>query len=595
MVRKKITQGLNSFARWRFRHIGNNTFLIVAAMIVGVITSLLAVLLKIAVTEVHEWVKYGIFLNDVEWMYLFYPLLGILICTFYVQIFLHGDLGRGTGLVLLNISRKNSNVERHKLYSQLVSSVLTVGFGGSAGLEAPIVVTGSAYGSAIGNTFRMTYREKTLLIACGSAAGISAIFNCPIAGVIFAMEVILARAAVTAFIPILIASATSAVVSKILFSGQPFFRIVDDWNLTSLPYFVILGLICGLLSVYNIKAYSKGEEIFSKIKNPYVASLICGGALGILVFIFPSLYGEGYNIVTGLFHGDFLHLMDQSPLSNLFNGPWSLVIIGTILMMGKVFATSFTIGGGGNGGMFGSSLYAGAFLGLIFTQILRLTGVQDLNTVQFIAVAMAGLLSGVIHAPLTAIFLIAEITGGYALFVPLMIVAALSYFVSRYFEPYSIYTRKLAQKGLLAVDDPDREVLYQMRLSSIVETDFATIPLNGKLDDLINQIPTSKRHVYPVVDAIGLLHGIILLDDVKQILFKREEYTVIRIQDIMSRPPAILDVHEDMSKVMKIFEDTGAWNLPVTDQGKYIGFVSKSNIFTKYRRQLIRDLQREEL
>ncbi len=593
MLRKKITGLLNRFAHWRLRHIGDDTFLILAAALTGIITSICAVLLKMSVHYIQEVVQKGIFVNQVEWMYLFYPLIGILLCTFYVQIFLHSELGRGTGLVLVAISRKYANVERHKMYSQMVSSILTVGFGGSAGLEAPIVVTGSAYGSRIGNALRMTLREKTLLIACGAAAGISAIFNCPIAGVIFAMEVILIRTTVPAFIPILIAAATSSLVSKILYSGQPFFRITDDWNVSSTPYYIAFGLLCGLLSVYNIRVYSKCEEWFAKIKKPFAASIICGILLGILVFVFPPLYGEGYSNILGILHGDFQQLFLQSPMNGMMNQHFELLVFGSALALTKVFATSLTIGGGGNGGMFGSSLYAGAFLGLIFTEIIKLSGLAELNSIHFIVIGMAGLLSGVIHAPLTAIFLIAEITGGYTLFIPLMIVSALSYFITKYFEPYSVYTRKLAKRGLLVFNNPDQDVLNHIRLKNLVENDFASVSLNGKLAELIEKIGTSKRNLFPVLDELGQLHGVIVLDDIRSMMFDQSKYGTVKISDIMTRPPATLDIDEDMPSVMQKFETTQAWNLPVIKENKYIGFVSKSNIFTRYRSQLIEDLSKE--
>ncbi len=590
---KRISPWLDKFAQWRTKNIGERTFLVLVAMLTGIITSILAVLLKVIIRFVQHLIQEDIISKNAEWSYMILPFFGILLCSIYVQRYLSGNLGRGTGLLLVDISKNNANIPKHKLFSQMISSVFTVSFGGSAGLEAPIVVTGSAYGSNLGKALRMTLREKTILIACGAAAGISAIFNCPTAGVIFAMEVILARVTVPVFIPILIASATSAVVSKLLYTGQPFYRVTNEWTFSSIPYFIVLGLICGLLSVYSIRVFSKGESFFVKLKRPYLKSVFCGALLGMLIFVFPPLYGEGYPNILNILHADYGHLFNYTPLSYLVMNKYGVLIMAAALMLTKVFATMFTIGGGGNGGMFGSSLFAGSFLGLLFVEGLRMMGIAELDHVQFIVVAMAGLLSGVIHAPLTAIFLIAEITGGYTLFVPLMIVSALSYFVTKYFEPYSVYTRKLAISGELVLNNPDFEVLNHLHLKDLVEKDFTPVLLSGTLRDLIKVIPESKRNLFPVVDHFNQFHGVILLDDIRALMFKPEKYDTLMIRDLMQRAPAELEIKEPMSAVMKKFEDTQAWNLPVLVGMKYEGFVSKSAIFSNYRNQLIEDLVKE--
>ena len=589
MLHSKLSKMMNRFAEWRIRHIGNDTFVILAAFVVGTVTSLAAVLLKVTVHEIKYLVETLIYLHQSEWLYFIYPLLGILLCTIYVQVFRKGELGRGIGLVLVSILKKNANVEKHKMSSQMISSVLTVGFGGSAGLEAPIVVTGSAFGSRIGNAFRMNIKEKTLLIACGAAAGISAIFNCPVAGVIFALEVVLAQATVPAFIPVLIASATSAVVSKIIYKGQPFFRITDEWPVADIPLFIVLGLISGLMSVYCIRTYLKSEQLFIKRKKPYQNTIICGVLLGGLTFLFPPLYGEGYNNILELFTGNYSALMAYSPFANYISGDYFFLLLAIVLMFTKVLATGLTIGGGGNGGMFGTSLYSGAFMGFAFSEIVNMTGIASTNPAHFIAIGMAGLLSGVIHAPMTAIFLIAEITGGYTLFVPLMIVSALSYFICKYFETYSVYTKKLALAGELYVNDKDKIVLEKIELSSLVENDFAEVSISSNLGHLVEVIGRSKRNIFPVTDQHHYLHGIILLDDIRHVMFQQEKYTTTGVKDLMIQPPAILMMNEKMSDVMKKFVDTNAWNLPVLENNRYKGFVSKSSIFTRYRDLLIEE------
>lgn len=589
MLHRQLSLFMNRFAQWRVRHIGNSTFVILTAFLVGTITSLAAVLLKVTVHEIMQLVKTIISLYNSDWLYFIYPFAGLLLCTLYVKVFLKGDLGRGIGLVLVSILRKNANVEPHKMYSQMMSSILTVGFGGSAGLEAPIVVTGSAFGSRIGKALRMNIKEKTLLIACGAAAGISAIFNCPVAGVIFALEVILAQATVPAFIPILIASATSSVVSKIIYTGQPFFRITDEWPVSNFPIFIAMGLICGLMSVYCLRAYLKTEDFFLKRKKPIQNALICGALLGGLTFLLPPLYGEGYNNIIELFNADLKSITSFSPFAGFIPDTYFFMLIVIALMFTKVFATAFTIGGGGNGGMFGSSLYCGAFLGFAVSQFINGSGLATVKPTHFIAIGMAGLLSGVIHAPLTAIFLIAEITGGYTLFVPLMIVSALSYFISKYFEPYSVYTKKLALTGELYINDKDKIVLEKIKLDELIENDFAEININAKLGNLIEVVSKSKRNIFPVTDSEHQLQGIILLDNIRQVMFQQDKYETTEVKDLMIQPPATLNLHDSMTEVMNKFVDTNAWNLPVIDNNCYKGFVSKSSIFTNYRNQLIEE------
>jgi chloride channel protein, CIC family len=430
---------------------------------------------------------------------------------------------------------------------------------------------------------RLGEKERKLLLGCGAAGGIAAIFNSPIAGVLFTIEILLFELSIPAFVPLLISSASATVVSKFLYTGQPFKLITEEWELSTLPYYIVLGLLCGFLSVYIIKVYSGFNRIHRKIKNPYVKAITGGITVGIMIFFLPPLFGEGYFIVDALLNGDYLHMLKGSIFWQFKTDIWFLILYAFLAMMLKVAATSITVNSGGNGGMFGSSLFMGAILGFIFSRIINTTGIHQLTEANFVALAMAGILGGVIQAPLTAIFLIAEITGGYALFIPLMIVVALSYFLTRYFEPNSIYTKELVEKGEFEKYDRDRMVLENLMISRIIETDF--IPLNEKdtLGHLVSAIEKSSRNIFPVTDDKNNLKGVVFLDDVREIMFNRNLYKLIIIHDILQKSPAVVDVKERMHDIIRKFDEYKIWNIPVVDDGKYIGFISKANILNHYR------------
>jgi len=572
---------------WRLRHISNKNFLIVVSIIVGLIAGLAAILLKTVVHYIQHFLRW--ILEDEKFNFLLFafPLIGILLTVYYVQRFRKGKIGRGIPNILISIAKRSSNIERDKTYSHIITSALTVGFGGSAGLEAPIVVTGAAIGSITAKDFKMNYRERTLLLACGVAAGISAIFNSPIAGVLFAVEVILVEFSLPAFVPLLIASATAAVLSNLLYKDQLFFLITKGWHMNAIPFYIVLGIGMGLISVYVTRISVFVEGLFTSKKKPYLKAIIGGIVLGVMIFILPPLYGEGYYSVENLLGGHYERLLANSLFTGFIGNHWFLILIAVIIILVKMVATSVTIGAGGNGGIFAPSLFIGAMSGFVFAHALNLLGFIELTEANFIVAGMAGALSGVMHAPLTAIFLIAEITGGYVLFVPLMIVSAISFLIARYFEPYSIYMRKLVAKGLHK-RDRDKIVLNKIKLKNMVETDFVNVTSENTLGELVDKIAHSKRNIFPVLDEDGHLQGIVLLDSIREIMFHHEKYNTIHVKDLMSQPPCILDVNEEMHDVMKKFDSYNSWNLPVTEGNKYTGFVSKSAIFTKYRQLLIK-------
>lgn len=583
---------LEKINTWRHRHISNKNFLIVVSIIVGVVAGLAAILLKTFVHYIQQFLRW--ILEDEKFNFLLFafPLIGILLTVYYVQRFRKGKLGRGVSNILISIAKRSSNIERDKTYSHIITSALTVGFGGSAGLEAPIVVTGAAIGSVSARDLKMNYRERTLMLACGVAAGISAIFNSPIAGVLFAVEVILVEFSLPAFVPLLIASATASVLSNLLYKDQLFFLITKSWQMSAVPFYVLLAFLMGLMSVYIIRMSGFVEKVFKSKKQPYLKAAIGGVVLGLMIFVLPPLYGEGYYTVSNLLSGNYERLLDNSLFFGLSDSPWFIVLVAFVIILVKVVATSVTIGSGGNGGMFAPSLFIGALTGFIFAHALNLTGWVELTTPNFIVAGMAGALSGVMHAPLTAIFLIAEITGGYILFVPLMIVSAISFLITRYFEPYSIYMKALVRRGLHK-HDKDKIVLNKIKLKNMVETDFVSVTPENTLGELVEKISHSKRNIFPVLDEDGHLQGIVLLDSIREVMFHHEKYSSIRVRDLMTQPPVILDVNEEMHLVMKKFDAYNSWNLPVTEANKYIGFVSKSAIFTKYRHLLIRQSEQQ--
>jgi CIC family chloride channel protein len=583
---------LDKVAAFRSRYISNRTFLILVSIVVGIVAGLAAISLKILVHTIQHLLHRILENPSFNFLLFIFPLIGILFTVFYVQRFRNGKIGHGIGSILLSIAKRSSNIERDKTYSHMISSALTIGFGGSAGLEAPIVVTGAALGSNTAKDLKMNYHERTLMLACGVAAGISAIFNSPIAGVLFAVEVILSEFTIPAFIPILISSATASVLSIFLYKEKLFFLITSGWNMNAIPFYAILGILLGLTSVYVTRTAIKTENYFKSKTKPYQKAILGGTILGLMIFILPPLYGEGYYTIENLLTGNYQRLLDNSLFNGLVDNGWFIVLIGAIIVLVKIIATSITIGSGGNGGIFAPSLFIGALTGFVFAHAVNLLGIIHLAEANFIVAAMAGALSGVIHAPLTGIFLIAEITGGYVLFVPLMIVSSLSFLIARYFEPYSIYARALVENGFHA-KDRDKIVLNRIELKDILETDFVTIKMSDTLGQLIVKFEKSKRNMFPVLDEENSLLGVVLLDNIREIMFHPEQYDAVFVANLMTQPQCILNIDEELHDVMKKFDKFGTWNLPVVDANIYKGFVSKSTILTKYRHLVIKQTEQQ--
>ncbi len=573
---------------WRSQQMGSHTFIIIASMLVGIVSALAAVILKTFVHQMHRIPDYFFSLSNTHIWFLILPFSGIIITVIVVKLFFKGKLEKGLGSILYSISRNSSKVDKSKMYSHIITSGITVGMGGSAGLEAPIVITGSAIGSNIASMLKLGYKDRTLLLACGAASGIAAVFNSPIAGVIFAVEVLLTDVSIATFIPLLISTATATILSKFLYTGQLFYMITNQWFYHAIPFYVLLGILCGFISVYMTRMTLSLEHFFEKRKSVYSKAILGGLVLGILIFLFPPLFGEGYTSINSLFHGDYYDLIRKSIFEPFIGNDWVLLTVTLAIVIIKIIATSLTMGSGGNGGIFAPSLFTGSLTGFGFAYIVNITEITSLHVSNFIAVGMAGIMSGVIHAPLTAIFLIAEITGGYVLFVPLMIVSAISFFISRYFEPYSIYTKNLAKRGHLFTDDKDSNILMQLKLEELIETDFTPLQVNAKFSDIIDAFTTSKRNLYPVIDKENNFIGIIDLDNIKEIMFKPELNEPMTVSDVTTTGLLTIDKLENVASAMEKFETSGRWNIPVTYEGKYVGFISQSNFLSYYRRILKR-------
>lgn len=590
MTFKKL---LSKFLFWRVKHISTKNFVIILGGLTGLLGGFAAVILK---TSVHAIQAFFENLNQ-PILLVFLPVIGILITTILAKDILKEQLGHGITTILYVIEKKSSKLSQKKIFSRLLTSGITVGFGGSVGLEAPIVVTGSAIGSNIGQLMHMNYKQRTLLIGCGAAAAISGIFNSPVAGVIFSIEVILTDVTVAIFIPLLIAAVIGALVSMLLTGDDVLFsfNLQDPFLAGDFPYFLLLGGICGLVSVYFTRNVLRTEEIIQKIKSVYLKAIIGGLALGLMIYFLNPIYGEGYNAIKSILQGNPDSLFQNSMFFN-WDSPWLLVGFALLILLLKPFATGLTIGAGGNGGVFAPGMFMGALTGFLFAQIgnLLLEG-DPLSVSNFTLVGMCGVMSGVLHAPLTAIFLIAEITSGYTLFLPLMLVSAIAFTTSNYFEKYSFYTSKLVHSGDLIPYDRDKQLLSLMQINRLIEKDLLVIAPDKTLGDLVKLVKKSHRNIFPVVTEENELLGIITLDDIREIMFDPESQKNLIISTLMHKPPAVVKSNENMQFVMTLFERTGAWNLPVVDEKGYVGIVSKSRIFNAYRTLLKRQKKGIEL
>ena len=572
---------------WRERNFSENNFVMFLALVVGILCGFAAQLLKFLIHLISHFLTSHIQTTTANYVYLIYPMVGILLVTLFVRYVARDTVSHGVTRVLYAISRRKSRLKKRSMYSSLIASSITIGFGGSVGAEGPIVFTGAAIGSNIGQAFRMSPKILMLLVGCGAAAGIAGIFRAPIAGMLFTLEVLMIDLTGTTVMPLLISSITGATVAYILegYDVEFFFSQSEPFLTRKIPWAILLGVVCGFVSLYFTKMMMLMEGMFSRIDNKAVKIAVGGLILAGLIFLFPPLYGEGYGTINNLLEGNVSSVLDGTFLYVDRDSLWVIGGFIAAVVLTKVFATSATNGAGGVGGTFAPSLFVGALLGFLFAFIANQFGIE-ISTKNFALLGMAGLMSGVMHAPLMAIFLTAEMTGGYNLFLPLLIVSTLSYMTIRTFLPYSIYTMRLAVQGDLLTHHKDKTVLTLLKTDSVIERDFKTVRPDMNLKEVVDIIATSNRNLFPVIDDKGMLQGVVLLDYIRNIMFSPDLYKKMHVSRFMSMPPARIEISDPMEKVMETFDKTNAWNLPVVDHGRYIGFVSKSKIFNSYRRVL---------
>jgi len=575
---------------WRESHISQRQFILVLSFIVGIFAGIAAYLLKTSIHLIQTLLTDSFSRNDVNYWYLVFPAIGILIASLFVRYIVKDDISHGITRILYAFSQRKSILKLHNTWTSLVGSSVTIGFGGSVGAEAPIVLTGAAIGSNLGNFFKMDQKTLMLLVGCGSAGAIGGIFKAPIAGLMFTLEVLMLDMTLTAIAPLLIASVTATAISYFL-SGSAFlfkFNTYEPFAIDRIPYLILLGIVCGLVSLYFTRGMNWLEGLMRKIKKPFIKLAIGGLTLSLLIFLFPPLYGEGYEAIEALLNGKASTLLDRSFFLGMGDGPWVIILYLSLIVFFKIFASAATTSAGGVGGIFAPSLFVGCLTGFVLARILIYFGLA-VPEANFALAGMSGLMSGVMHAPLTGIFLIAELTGGYNLFMTLMIVSMVSYLTIILFEPHSLYAMRLAQKGELLTHHKDRAVLTLLKMENVIETDLTELYPKMTLGELVTIISQSKRNIFPVVNPVSrVLVGVVLLDEVRNIMFRPDLYNRFTVQKLMISPPATINENLSMEKVMEIFEDTGAWNLPVVDdQKRYVGYVSKSKIFNSYRHVLV--------
>jgi CIC family chloride channel protein len=579
---------------WRLKLIPPRQFIILLSLITGILGGLAAILLKNTVFYTHELLTHGFKAEEFNLLYLAYPFIGMLLTVLYVKFFVRDNIGHGISRVLYSISKNNSMIRPHNTYSSMIGSTLTVGFGGSVGLEAPVVLTGAAIGSNLARVMKLDYRSVTLMIACGASAAIAGIFKAPIAGVIFALEVLMLDLTMASVIPLLIASVTGATLAS-LFMGKDVlfaFTVSNPFSLPNIPYYVILGIFCGFISLYFTRANLFIEAQFQKINSTTLRLIIGGTIVSVLIFLFPSLFGEGYIELTAILNGNGDSLFQNSLFYSVSSNYMLFLLFLLLVLFFKVIAMTATNAGGGVGGIFAPSLFMGGVAGFFVARLVNFFDPSRLPEKNFALAGMAGIMAGVMHAPLTAIFLIAEITGGYSFFIPLIITATVSYLTIMNFEPHSLYTKRLAQQGELITHHKDKAALSRLSIRELIETNFKTIGPDASLGDLVKLVAQSERNVFPVVDTDSSFLGVVFINEIRNIIFNTDLYDTRFVNQLMFMPDTLIDIHETMEDVAQKFQTTAHYNLPVLDNGKYIGFVSRANVFSAYRK-LVKDFSQD--
>lgn len=584
-----ITPLLDRLISWRERHISERYFLLILSLLIGVTMALVAALLKFIIHVVESFILQNI--EDHHYLYLLFPALGILLSLLFVRYIVRDDISHGVTKVLSSISQRKSRIKPHNTWSSIIASALTISFGGSVGAESPIVLTGAAVGSNFGRLFRLEQRNLMLLIGCGVAGALGGVFKAPITGLVFVIEVLLLDLTMASVLPLLVSSVSAAAVAYVLSGKEILFQFIqtDPYHIERIPLMILLGVVCGLMSLYFSKTMFRFESELKRIKDFRLRYLISAAILSLLIFVFPPLYGEGYDSVNILLDGQYTQLLDGSIFEAFSNSYWVVFAFFLLTVLFKVFASVSTNSGGGCGGLFAPTLFMGGLTGFIFSYLVNYFSSLNvfISPKNYILLGMAGLIAGVMHAPLTGVFLIAELSGGYNLFLPLMLVSLTSFATIRIFMPHSIYSLRLAEQGKLLTHQKDTAVLTLMNLESVLERDFEVVSPDMTLGEMVSVISVSHRNSFPVVDERGVLVGIVELDNVRNIMFRPELYERYKVRKIMVTPEVKVSSATPMTEVMRLFDETKAWKMPVVDEeGRYLGFISKSAIFNSYREVL---------
>ena len=592
MPGSKFYQTIHS---WRLRHISPRNFVLILSLIAGILGGLAAVALKNAVHLGHLLLMKVISIESFNLLYLVLPFIGILITYLYVKYFVKENIGHGISRVLQSISKSNSIIKAHNMYTSLIASTITVSFGGSVGLEAPIILTGSAFGSNLGRYLRVDYKTITLLVGCGSAGALAGIFKAPIAAVIFALEVLMLDLTMASLIPLMISSASGAILAYFFMGNDVLFSFevtAHPFTMRNLPFYALLGLLCGLVSIYFTKANMSIEKQFRRIPQGFVRMIAGGTITSLLVFLFPPLFGEGYETLNNLLDGNGLRVLDGSIFASMGNNYFLLLLFIVFLLIFKVVAMSATTSGGGVGGVFAPSLFMGGVTGFFLSKSVNFFLNGRLPESNFALAGMAGVMAAVMHAPLTAIFLIAEITGGYQFFVPLMITSVVAYLTIIPFEPHSIYTKRLAETGELITHHKDKAVLSRLSIEKLIEKNFITTGPDATLGEFVKLVAKSQRNVFPVIDEENNFLGVIFINDIRHIIFETDQYDSVFMRNLMFMPDTLVEQDATMEDVAQKFTESSHYNLPVLKDGKYIGFVSRANVFSAYRK-LVKDFSND--
>ena len=581
-------RSMNRLVAWRIANISDRNFIYLLSLVIGLLSGLAALLLKNLIHFVAEKLTHWFAVDGASYLYLVYPLVGIFLTVLFVRYVIKDDIGHGVAKILYAISRKSSRIKRHNDYSSMVASSLTIGFGGSVGSEAPIVLTGASIGSNLARTFKLNYKYVTLLVGCGAGGGIAGIFNAPIAGVVFTLEVLMLDLTMAYLIPLLI-SAISATIISYFFMGEGVLLRLDQVNLFHIHtiwFYIALGIFTGFVGLYFTRTTMYLEKKFLYIKNWLLKLLVGGIVLGLLVFLFPPLWGEGYTSILTIFSGKGTELLNNSLFFPWKDNGYLVVLVLAGILCFKVVAMSATTASGGIGGIFAPTLFMGAMAGYFLAKLLNTVYDLGLPEDNFALAGMAGMMAAVMHAPLTGVFLTAEITGGYGMFIPLIVTSTVAYITIMRFEPHSIYTKRLAQRGELITHHKDKAVLQFMEVRQLIETDFEILLPSATLRDLVKAISKSKRNLFPIVDENGNLKGMVKLSEVKNLIFETDLYDSVKVKDLMYMPEYYISPSDNMEKVAEKFETSGRYNLAVIDEGKYLGFISRAIVFSKYRKTL---------